>query len=125
MFDGAGDASLLATLQKHQGSVRNSKSCFTCSTLCQGPYSTGCRFTDAMMLPYCQVRGLMFNPFSANLLASGAADGELCIWDLEDPTQPSLYPSLKVSFLGEKTAYPGYVSKVHRSYAVESPQEWG
>ena len=37
----------------------------------------------------------MFNSFSPNLLASGAADGELCVWDLADPSEPSLYPALK------------------------------
>lgn len=43
-----------------------------------------------------QVKGLEFNTFSPNLLASGAADGELCIWDVANPAQPSLYPALKV-----------------------------
>ena len=41
------------------------------------------------------VRGLEFNPFSPNLLASGASDGELCIWDVGNPAQPSLYPAMK------------------------------
>jgi len=41
------------------------------------------------------VKGLEFNGFSPNLLASGAADGDLCIWDLANPAQPSLYPALK------------------------------
>ena len=41
------------------------------------------------------VRGLEFNPFSPNLLASGGADGELCIWDVGNPAQPSLYPAMK------------------------------
>ena len=35
-----------------------------------------------------------FNSFSPNLLASGAADGELVIWDLTDPAAPSLFPAL-------------------------------
>jgi protein transport protein SEC31 len=42
------------------------------------------------------VKGLEFNAFSPNLLASGGADGELCIWDVANPVQPSLYPALKV-----------------------------
>lgn len=46
-------------------------------------------------LPPLQVKGLQFNPFSPNLLASGAADGELCIWDVGSPGAPSLYPALK------------------------------
>lgn len=41
------------------------------------------------------VRGLEFNPFSPKLLASGAADGEVSIWDLGNPAQPSLYPAMK------------------------------
>ena len=45
------------------------------------------------------MRGLEFNSFSPNLLASGAGDGDLCIWDLIKPTTPSLYPALKVSHI--------------------------
>jgi len=41
------------------------------------------------------VRGMEFNPSSPNLLASGGADGELCIWDVAAPSQPSLYPAMK------------------------------
>ena len=32
---------------------------------------------------------------SPNLLASGGADGELCIWDVGNPAAPSLYPAMK------------------------------
>lgn len=46
------------------------------------------------------VRGLEFNPFSPNLLASGAADGDLCIWDVGNPAQPSLYPAMKAAGAG-------------------------
>lgn len=49
-----------------------------------------------LLLFMLQVKGLEFNSFSSNLLASGAADGELCIWDVATPSQPSLYPALKV-----------------------------
>ena len=48
------------------------------------------------------VRGLAFNPYSAKLLASGAADGELCIWDLGNPAQPSLYPAMKGAAAGSQ-----------------------
>lgn len=41
------------------------------------------------------VRGLEFNPLSPKLLASGAMDGEVCIWDLAKPAQPSLYPAMQ------------------------------
>lgn len=43
------------------------------------------------------VRGLQFNSFTPNLLASGADEGEICIWDLASPTQPSHFPPLKGS----------------------------
>lgn len=31
-----------------------------------------------------------------NLLASGADDGEICIWDLANPTEPTHFPPLRV-----------------------------
>ncbi|CAA6671881.1 unnamed protein product [Spirodela intermedia] len=41
------------------------------------------------------VRGLEFCNLSPNLLASGADEGELCIWDLAKPSEPIHYPALK------------------------------
>ncbi|XP_020519257.1 protein transport protein SEC31 homolog B isoform X2 [Amborella trichopoda] len=41
------------------------------------------------------VRGLEFNKISPNLLASGAEEGDICIWDIAKPAEPSLFPSLK------------------------------
>lgn len=43
------------------------------------------------------VRGLEFNTIAPNLLASGADDGEICIWDLTNPAEPSHYPPLRGS----------------------------
>ncbi|OWM78412.1 hypothetical protein CDL15_Pgr016136 [Punica granatum] len=43
------------------------------------------------------VRGLEFNSITPNLLASGAEDGEICIWDLAAPAEPSHFPPLKGS----------------------------
>ncbi|XP_022567395.1 protein transport protein SEC31 homolog B isoform X1 [Brassica napus] len=43
------------------------------------------------------VRGLEFNAITPNLLASGADDGEICIWDLTKPSEPSHFPLLKGS----------------------------
>lgn len=54
---------------------------------------------SAMRACAAQVKGLEFNTFSPNLLASGAADSDLCIWDLAKPSMPSLYPALKVGWL--------------------------
>lgn len=45
---------------------------------------------------YVQVRGLEFNGFTPNLLASGADEGEICIWDIAKPSEPSHFPPLKV-----------------------------
>ncbi|XVE93663.1 hypothetical protein REPUB_Repub01dG0213400 [Reevesia pubescens] len=41
------------------------------------------------------VRGLEFNAIAPNLLASGADDGEICIWDLAAAAEPSHFPPLK------------------------------
>lgn len=42
------------------------------------------------------MRGLEFNAIAPNLLASGAEDGEIIIWDLVVPAEPSHFPPLKV-----------------------------
>ncbi|PPD84111.1 hypothetical protein GOBAR_DD18969 [Gossypium barbadense] len=52
------------------------------------------------------VRGLEFNAIAPNLLASGADDGEICIWDLSAPAQPSHFPPLK----GSGSAAQGEIS---------------
>ncbi|MQL67954.1 hypothetical protein Taro_000254, partial [Colocasia esculenta] len=41
------------------------------------------------------VRGLEFCSLQPNLLASGADEGELCIWDVGKPSEPNLFPTLK------------------------------
>jgi protein transport protein SEC31 len=69
------------------------------------------------------VKGLQFNPFSTNLLASGAADGELCVWDVASPGAPSLYPALKGTgpAAGEVT-YLAWNCKVQHILASTSSQ---
>ncbi|KAH7528020.1 hypothetical protein FEM48_Zijuj05G0027500 [Ziziphus jujuba var. spinosa] len=52
------------------------------------------------------VRGLEFNSIAPNLLASGADDGEICIWDLANPAEPSHFPPLK----GSGSAAQGEIS---------------
>ncbi|GLT51506.1 hypothetical protein SLA2020_249120 [Shorea laevis] len=52
------------------------------------------------------VRGLEFNIITPNLLASGADDGEVCIWDLAAPSEPSHFPPLK----GSGSAAQGEIS---------------
>ncbi|XP_024025815.1 protein transport protein SEC31 homolog B [Morus notabilis] len=52
------------------------------------------------------VRGLEFNVIAPNLLASGADDGEICIWDLANPAEPSQFPPLK----GSGSAAQGEIS---------------
>nr|XP_043610612.1 protein transport protein SEC31 homolog B-like isoform X2 [Erigeron canadensis] len=41
------------------------------------------------------VRGLEFSSLSPNHLASGAEEGEICIWDFAKPTEPTRFPPLK------------------------------
>ncbi|URE34597.1 transport protein [Musa troglodytarum] len=49
------------------------------------------------------VRGLEFSTLSPNLLASGADEGELCIWDLAKPSEPKIFPSLRSVGSGAQT----------------------
>ncbi|RRT62648.1 hypothetical protein B296_00043292, partial [Ensete ventricosum] len=51
------------------------------------------------------VRGLEFSTLSPNLLASGADEGELCIWDLANPSEPQVFPSLRVRMCQESLVY--------------------
>lgn len=52
------------------------------------------------------VRGLEFNAIAPNLLASGADDGEICIWDMANPSEPSHFPPLR----GSGSAAQGEIS---------------
>lgn len=38
-----------------------------------------------------QIYGLDFNPFQQHLLATGGANNEVFLWDLQNPSQPSVY----------------------------------
>ena len=64
------------------------------------------------------VRGLEFNPFSPKLLASGGADGDLCIWDVGAPTQPSLYPPMKSGQQATEIASLAWNKKVQHILAT-------
>ncbi|XP_065870898.1 protein transport protein SEC31 homolog B [Euphorbia lathyris] len=61
------------------------------------------------------VRGLEFNNLTPNLLASGADDGEICIWDLAAPAEPSRFPALK----GSGSAAQGEISYVSWNSKVQ------
>ncbi|KAL0379847.1 UNVERIFIED_CONTAM: protein transport protein SEC31B, partial [Sesamum angustifolium] len=52
------------------------------------------------------VRGLEFNSLTPNLLASGADEGDICIWDVSKPLEPSHFPPLK----GSGSATQGEIS---------------
>jgi len=56
-----------------------------------------------------QVRGLEFNVIAPNLLASGAEDGEICIWDLTNTSEPNLFPSLKVRDYSLESVHVTYI----------------
>ncbi|KAB2017633.1 hypothetical protein ES319_D08G175900v1 [Gossypium barbadense] len=68
------------------------------------------------------VRGLEFNAIAPNLLASGADDGEICIWDLAAPAQPSHFPPLKGSGSASQgeISYLSWNSKVQHILASTS-----
>ncbi|CAH2062951.1 unnamed protein product [Thlaspi arvense] len=61
------------------------------------------------------VRGLEFNTITPNLLASGADDGEICIWDLAKPSEPSHFPLLK----GSGSATQGEISFISWNRKVQ------
>ncbi|KAL8227828.1 hypothetical protein R6Q57_015412 [Mikania cordata] len=52
------------------------------------------------------VRGLEFSSLSPNHLASGAEEGEICIWDIAKPAEPTHFPPLK----GTASAKQGEIS---------------
>ncbi|KAI3764275.1 hypothetical protein L2E82_14282 [Cichorium intybus] len=52
------------------------------------------------------VRGLEFSCLSPNHLASGAEEGEICIWDISKPSEPTHFPPLK----GSASAKQGEIS---------------
>eukprot|EP00758_Cryptobia_borreli_P004053 Tbor_TRINITY_DN4152_c0_g2::TRINITY_DN4152_c0_g2_i1::g.26595::m.26595/K14005/SEC31; protein transport protein SEC31 len=43
------------------------------------------------------VKGCRFNPIKHHFLATGGTDRELCIWSMEDPTEPVAVPALTKS----------------------------
>eukprot|EP00184_Porphyridium_aerugineum_P002778 CAMPEP_0184699288 /NCGR_PEP_ID=MMETSP0313-20130426/5615_1 /TAXON_ID=2792 /ORGANISM="Porphyridium aerugineum, Strain SAG 1380-2" /LENGTH=1325 /DNA_ID=CAMNT_0027158357 /DNA_START=115 /DNA_END=4092 /DNA_ORIENTATION=+ len=62
------------------------------------------------------VRGLEFNPGMKTLLASGAADGEVLIWDLgADPTKPTIH-----SPAGSSGGAPGAANKAGATITAAS-----
>ncbi|XP_042006903.1 protein transport protein SEC31 homolog B-like isoform X1 [Salvia splendens] len=52
------------------------------------------------------VRGLEFNSFTPNIIASGADEGDICIWDINKPAEHNLSPPLK----GSGSASQGEIS---------------
>jgi WD40 repeat protein len=51
---------------------------------------------------FCQVTGLEFSELTPNRLASGANEGDVRIWDLKNPSEPEVFPPLKVYRLSDK-----------------------
>ncbi|GAB2300099.1 hypothetical protein Dimus_034139 [Dionaea muscipula] len=69
-----------------------------------------------------EVHGLEFNSLSPNLLASGADDGEIYIWDLAAPKEVSQFPVLKGfgSAVQSQISYLSWNSKVQHILASTS-----
>ncbi|KAL3622566.1 hypothetical protein CASFOL_033977 [Castilleja foliolosa] len=61
------------------------------------------------------VRGLEFNALSPIFIASGADDGEVCIWDVTNPSEPTHFPPLK----GSGSATQGEISFVSWNSKVQ------
>lgn len=60
-----------------------------------GPEAVGEAFLGHLSNHSGPVRGLEFNIFTSNLLASGADEGKICIWDIANPAEPTHFPPLK------------------------------
>jgi hypothetical protein len=81
---------MVARLEKHTGPVSAS-----------GPALHACVLGGFRLCADCvrwisQVSGLEFSELTPNRLASGADEGDLLIWDLKNPSEPTVYPPLKV-----------------------------
>ncbi|KAK2988285.1 hypothetical protein RJ640_017502, partial [Escallonia rubra] len=61
------------------------------------------------------VRGLEFSPMQPNLLASGADEGEICVWDIAKPADAKHFPPLK----GSGAAAQGEISYVSWNRKVQ------
>ncbi|XP_076907937.1 protein transport protein SEC31 homolog B-like [Bidens hawaiensis] len=61
------------------------------------------------------VRGLEFSSLSPNHLASGAEEGDICIWDIAKPAEPTHFPPLK----GTGSAAQGEISYVSWNKKVQ------
>ncbi|XP_076949538.1 protein transport protein SEC31 homolog B-like isoform X2 [Bidens hawaiensis] len=61
------------------------------------------------------VRGLEFSSLSPNHLASGAEEGDICIWDIAKPAEPTHFPPLK----GTGSATQGEISYVSWNKKVQ------
>ncbi|KAL1535090.1 Protein transport protein Sec31B [Salvia divinorum] len=68
------------------------------------------------------VRGLEFNSFTPNIIASGADEGDICIWDINKPSEHNLSPPLKGSGSASQgeISFLSWNSKVHHILASTS-----
>ncbi|KAK4488602.1 hypothetical protein RD792_004368 [Penstemon davidsonii] len=62
------------------------------------------------------VRGLEFNSLTPHLLASGADEGDICIWDVSEPSEPIHFPPLK----GSGSATQGEISYLSWNSKVQN-----
>ncbi|KAJ0629171.1 putative transcription factor WD40-like family [Helianthus annuus] len=70
---------------------------------------------DRGTLMCAKVRGLDFCSLHPSHLASGAEEGDICIWDIAKPTQPTHFPPLK----GTGSATQGEISFVSWNKKVQ------
>ncbi|GFP84273.1 protein transport protein sec31 homolog b [Phtheirospermum japonicum] len=86
--------------------IWNPKSLISSSTGAMGSDTTGNAFLRNLSRHRGPVRGLEFNSITPNLLASGADEGDICIWDISNPSEQSEFQPLK----GSGSAIQGEIS---------------
>nr|GMD36612.1 protein transport protein SEC31 homolog B [Ipomoea batatas] len=88
----------------------------------EGPEASENAFVGHLSNHTGPVRGLEFNVYTSNLLASGADEGKICIWDIANPVEPTHYPPLKGSGSSAQSeiSYVSWNSKVQHVLASTS-----
>ncbi|CAH9098983.1 unnamed protein product [Cuscuta epithymum] len=100
----------------------NPKRLISSSECGEGPEAAGEAFVGHLSNHSGPVRGLEFNSFTSNLIASGADEGKICIWDITNPMEPTHFPFLKGSGSSSQNeiSYVSWNSKVQHVFASTS-----
>ncbi|GKD54719.1 WD40/YVTN repeat-like-containing domain, ancestral coatomer element 1, Sec16/Sec31, partial [Tanacetum coccineum] len=91
--------------------------CYSLSLI--SPEKSKCALVQQLSRHKGPVRGLEFSSLKPNLLASSGEEGEILIWDLAKPTEPTHFPPLKTSPQGGGSATHGEISFLTWNKRVE------